>query len=42
MLIREIRGRQSQFFGPVARRNKLENLTTGKFEGEKAKGRLKG
>ncbi|BFZ24275.1 hypothetical protein BsWGS_27314 [Bradybaena similaris] len=34
--------RQLQFFGHVMRRNKLENLiTTGTFDGEMAKGRLR-
>ncbi|BFZ20779.1 hypothetical protein BsWGS_23818 [Bradybaena similaris] len=37
-LIREIRRRQSKFFGHVMRKNKLENLvTTGEFEGEMAR-----
>ena len=39
-LIREIRRRQSTFFGHVMRRNGLENLvTTGKIEGEQTKGK---
>lgn len=42
-LVKEIRRRQTKFFGHVMRRNKLENLvTTGKFEGKKPKGRPRG
>ena len=38
-LIREIRRRQSNFFGHVMRRNGLENLvTTGKIEGKRTRG----
>ena len=42
-LIREIRRRQSKFFGHVMRRNGLENLvTTGKIEGNRPRGRPRG
>ena len=38
-LIREIRRRQSKFFGHIMRSNKLENLvTTGKIEGKRTRG----
>ena len=42
-LIREIRRRQSKFLGHVMRTNGLENLmTTGKIEGNRPRGRLRG
>ena len=41
-LIREIRRRQSKFFGHVMRRNGLENLvTTGKIKENRPRGRLR-